>query len=98
VSDAKGVIEERMEERAKIFEAPPCAPERFITDRKAPAYLGFSRMRRKKNRQFIGNSSPSVSMQLGNETRGSEKAKVVASDATTNITFVRVCLPQPGSS
>jgi hypothetical protein len=48
VSDAKGVIEERMEERAKIFEAPPCAPERFITDRKAPAYLGFSRMLRKK--------------------------------------------------
>jgi hypothetical protein len=69
LSDAKGVIEEQLEEQAKIFEAPPCPTERFTTDRKVAAYLGFfSYATQKIHREFIGNSSPSVSMKRSNKT------------------------------
>jgi hypothetical protein len=76
LSDAKGVIEEQLEEQAKIFEAPPCPTERFTTDRKVAAYLGFfSYATQKIHREFIGNSSPSVLMKCSNKNIGKRKGK-----------------------
>jgi hypothetical protein len=67
VSDAKGVVEERLDEQIKIFGAPPCPTERITTERKeAPAYLYFFSYAPQK---FIGNSSPCVSMNRRKQKR-----------------------------
>jgi hypothetical protein len=74
VSDAKGVVDERLDEQTKILGAPPCPTERITTERKnAPAYLCFFSYAPQK---FIGNSSPYISM----KAQEREKAKVVPSD------------------